>query len=148
LATAAGCRIEVWHPPAAGVVGRDLDKHNANCIVLDIEYAGKRVLLTGDLEGTGLRNLMAELPCHCDVLLAPHHGSMASDPAGLSQWSTPDYVIVSNAPAFQTGKTVSTFQATGATVLNTADFGAINVTIDARGIRLQTFRQTKAIVGR
>ncbi len=140
LVTAGNCRIDVWHPPAAGVVGRDLDRHNANCIVLNIEYAGKRVLLTGDLEGTGLRNVMAELPCHCDVLLAPHHGSMASDPAGLAQWSTPDYVIVSNAPAFQTGKSVSLYEMSGAKVLNTADFGEIQVNIDARGIRVQTFR--------
>lgn len=73
-----GCRIEVLHPPRRGVLGSD----NANSIVLDIEYQGRRVLLTGDLETPGLDDLLAEAPLDTDVLLAPHHGSAFSDPPG------------------------------------------------------------------
>ena len=53
---ASGClppaarEIEVLHPPAQGVIGSD----NANSIVLLIEHAGRRMLLTGDLEPPGL----------------------------------------------------------------------------------------------
>jgi len=74
-------RIEVLHPPRRGVLGSD----NANSIVLAIEYAGRRVLLTGDLEQPGLDDLIAEEPLDCDVVLAPHHGSAFSDPPGTGK---------------------------------------------------------------
>ncbi|MCE9543984.1 MAG: ComEC/Rec2 family competence protein [Planctomycetia bacterium] len=54
LSTAA-VQIEVLHPPSRGVVVADAAKlDNANSIVLKIAYAGRRVLLPGDLESTGL----------------------------------------------------------------------------------------------
>jgi len=70
--------IEVLHPPRRGVLGSD----NANSIVLSIEHAGRRVLLTGDLESPGLDDLLAEEPLDCDLILAPHHGSPRSNPGG------------------------------------------------------------------
>jgi len=70
--------IEVLHPPRRGVLGSD----NANSLVLAIEYQGRRILLTGDLEAPGINDVMAELPLDCDVVMAPHHGSAASDPPG------------------------------------------------------------------
>lgn len=73
-----GARLEILHPPRRGVLGSD----NANSIVLAIEYEGRRLLLTGDLESPGLDDVIAEVPYHCDVLLAPHHGSAYSDPPG------------------------------------------------------------------
>jgi competence protein ComEC len=75
LRSLGGAQIEVLHPPRNGVLGSD----NANSIVLAIEYHGRRMLLTGDLESPGLEDVIAELPRHCDVVLAPHHGSAYSD---------------------------------------------------------------------
>ncbi len=40
-----GVTIDVLHPPKEGVVGND----NASCVVLDVQYCGLRILLTGDL---------------------------------------------------------------------------------------------------
>ena len=74
-------QIEVLHPPRRGVLGSD----NANSIVLAVEYQGRRVLLTGDLESPGLDDLLAEEPLDCDVVLAPHHGSGFSDPPGTGR---------------------------------------------------------------
>ena len=68
--------IDIMHPSAAGVD----DSDNANSIVLAVEYRGKRLLLPGDLEGRGLRQLITQSPYDCDVLLAPHHGSPHSSP--------------------------------------------------------------------
>ena len=91
LRSGGGARIEVLHPPRGGVLGSD----NANSIVLAIEYQGRRLLLTGDLESPGLDDVMAEEPYDCDVLLAPHHGSASSDPPGFAAWSTPEWTVVS-----------------------------------------------------
>ena len=46
------------HPPRKGVLGSD----NANSIVLAIEFQGRRLLLTGDLESPGLDDVLAEEP--------------------------------------------------------------------------------------
>ncbi len=72
------CSLEISHPPRKGVLGSD----NANSIVLAIEYERRRILLTGDLESPGLEDVLAEEPYHCDILMAPHHGSRYSDPPG------------------------------------------------------------------
>ena len=53
LAAGNDTRLEVLHPPRKGVYGSD----NANSIVLFIEHAGRRVLLTGDLESPGLDDI-------------------------------------------------------------------------------------------
>ncbi len=81
LSGVGDARIEVLHPPRVGVLGSD----NANSIVLTVEYQGRRLLLTGDLESPGLEDVIAEEPFDCDVLLAPHHGSANSDPAGTGK---------------------------------------------------------------
>jgi competence protein ComEC len=130
-------KIDVLHPPRDGVLGTD----NANCVVLDVEYAGRRILLTGDLEPPGMQMVMNEEPLHCDVLLAPHHGSAHSEPETFVRWTTPSYVIISGALADgHVARTV--YEAHGATVLNTADCGAVTVTIDAGRFDVETFRPT------
>jgi competence protein ComEC len=83
--------IQVWHPPAQGLLASD----NANSIVLAIEYRGRRILLTGDLESPGLEMVMSEEPYDCDLVLAPHHGSRRSNSAELARWCTPEWVVVS-----------------------------------------------------
>ena len=73
------------------MLGRD----NANSILLAVEFAGRRILLPGDLESPGIERVMADPPLDCDVLLAPHHGSEQSDPPGFAAWCTPEWVVMS-----------------------------------------------------
>jgi competence protein ComEC len=80
LVSGGGATLEVLHPPQRGIAG----SNNANSIVLAIEYAGRRVLLTGDLEPPGLAELLKNEPLDCDVILAPHHGSPRSNPGGTA----------------------------------------------------------------
>ncbi len=92
-----GCQIRLLHPPAEGVPPKHKrdDRDNANSIVLAVDYAGRRMLLPGDLEKTGIDRLLAQSPLDCDVLLAPHHGSAHSNPTGFAGWSTPEWVVIS-----------------------------------------------------
>lgn len=84
-------KVAVLHPPAEG---RDpLD--NANSLVLELLFRGKRVLLTGDLEESGLLRLLAQEPRVCDLFLAPHHGSRTCNTPDLARWATPRVVVVS-----------------------------------------------------
>jgi competence protein ComEC len=126
--------VDVLLPPLQGMPGRD----NASSIVLAVEFAGKRILLTGDLEPPGSQALMNELPLHCDVLLAPHHGSAYSVPDAISDWATPNWVIIAGrAEDGRVSRPI--YEAHGATVWNTADRGAISVTVSPNRFTVDCF---------
>ncbi|MHB1033808.1 MAG: ComEC/Rec2 family competence protein [Pirellulales bacterium] len=136
LRTGGTCRIEVLHPPRRGLVASD----NANSLVLAVEYAGKRILLPGDLEPPGLDYLTAEEPYDCEVLLAPHHGSRQSSPPGFAAWSKPDWVIVSGSFRQNAEAVVASYREGGSRVLHTAIDGAVRVTIDRIGSHVAAWR--------
>jgi competence protein ComEC len=105
---------------------------NANSVALCVEFAGRRVLLPGDLEGAGLARLLQSAEGPFDVIMAPHHGSVHSDPAGVAGWAAPAWVIVSDQePA--AAELVRAYAAAGARIRDTARFGALQVRIDRAG---------------
>ena len=134
LANRGGATIEVVHPPRTGVLGSD----NANSLVLAVEYAGRRMLLPGDLESPGLDDVMAELPYDCDVLLAPHHGSRRSDPPGFAAWCTPEWVVISGGSDADPDVR-RTYEQADARVFNTGQDGAVEISVDRGQIRATTW---------
>ncbi len=134
------CRIEVLHPPRRGALGSD----NANSIVLSVEHLAHRVLLPGDLESPGLDAVLAEEPLDCDVLLAPHHGSRGSNPPGLARWCTPQWVVISGGRRWDSREVRADYEAAGSRVLHTAECGAVSVTIDPSGVKVEGFLPPRA----
>ncbi|HMP07586.1 MAG TPA: MBL fold metallo-hydrolase, partial [Lacipirellulaceae bacterium] len=132
---AAEVTIDVLHPPREGVLGRD----NANSLVLTVEYAGRRILLPGDLEAAGLESVLAEPPLDCDVLLAPHHGSPLSDPPGFAAWCTPEWVVMSGGREDRTGDAPRAYELAGAQVFHTATAGAVEFRLTAAELRVSTY---------
>jgi competence protein ComEC len=132
--------IEVLHPTKKGVYGSD----NANSLVLLIEHAGHRVLLTGDLEPPGLNDLLAEEPLDCSVALAPHHGSPRSNPDRFAEWSQPEYIIISGGKALADERTIAgvkdSFRLRGAEVFHTAEDGCVTVSVSSTGVSIATHR--------
>ena len=135
LAAGPDCAIDVLHPPRRGIAG----SNNANCICLAIEYFGHRVLLTGDLEPPGLGAVLADPPTHYEVLLVPHHGSRQSDPERLAAWSTPNWSVISADRRWDLSRVKEIYRGVGGRVLHTAQTGAVSATLDAAGLRVQTF---------
>jgi competence protein ComEC len=127
--------IEICHPPREGVIGRD----NANSIVALVEYAGRRILLPGDLESPGLDDLLAESPLDCDLVMAPHHGSRLSDPPGFAKWSTPEWVVLSGGPDADP-EVRTAYARAGAQVFNTGDVGAVELCLSREKISAKTWR--------
>lgn len=68
---------------------------NARSVVLELTALGRRVLLTGDLEGEGQAELMTHPAPSYDAMLAPHHGGKTANPARFYDWGRPRKVIVS-----------------------------------------------------
>lgn len=121
-----GASARVLHPPRQPLLGAG---DNANSVVVVLEFAGRRVLLTGDLESPGMEDVLAELPLDVDVLMAPHHGSRFSDPPGLAEWCTPEWVVISGGDVAGSTEAAQTYRAAGAEVLHTSAHGAIQFRI-------------------
>ncbi len=87
------CSLEVLHP--AGNFRDKLD--NAHSIVLSATYAGRTVLVTGDVEKAGVRAMMEAHPSRrVDVFQAPHHGGKMSNTTDLARWVIPQFVVACN----------------------------------------------------
>ncbi|MFH5806662.1 ComEC/Rec2 family competence protein [Alienimonas sp. DA493] len=130
--TAGGATLTVLHPAAA------LDPEasdNDRSVVLLIEYAGRRLLLTGDVEGGPQRDLVERyLTDHgpgVDVLLAPHHGGRRANPPALAEALRPRIVVASGAqhadPEFLRGVYPR------AALYLTAETGAMTITVSPEG---------------
>ncbi|MDO4559006.1 MAG: ComEC/Rec2 family competence protein, partial [Planctomycetia bacterium] len=68
---------------------------NANGLACLVTWAGRSLLLTGDVEGDGMASLVPQLPGHVEIVAAPHHGSVKSRSKELMDRVTPDAVVIS-----------------------------------------------------
>lgn len=83
--------VVVVHPPPDFRGETD----NASSLCLQLEYAGTRILLCGDIEGSGLIALCEQPNRRCNILMAPHHGSLTVDVTGLLDWCQPEVTVIS-----------------------------------------------------
>lgn len=133
LDAGSGITMEVLHPPAQGPPG----KENHRSLTLRIQAFKSSILLTGDLEGEGLDNLLKRKPQPVDVLMAPHHGSRQLDAEGLVRWSRPRLVIASQGPA--SNRHPLEYSSSGRVFWKTEEEGAISLHFHQSGIVADTF---------
>jgi competence protein ComEC len=136
IADGRGGTIRVLHPEVVGLGATD----NADSIVLAVESAGRVLLLPGDLESPGLERVTAQPPLDVDVLLAPHHGSVRSDPPGFARWSRPEIVVFSGGHGRDLTVTNDAYHDCGARTLHTARDGAVTIVLGEREITVSTFK--------
>ncbi len=87
-------RIEILWPPKSASALRL--SSNDSSLVLRITYAGRRILLTGDISTTAQRLLLAgNIDLQADVLVWPHHGAVVDTTASFFQAVNPRIVLVS-----------------------------------------------------
>ena len=149
------CRIRVLHPaprttptvvavsdPAAS---DNRSSDNEASLVLAVESAGRRLLLTGDIEGEALARFVAADPDSCDVVIAPHHGSGTSLPPDLARVTRPDWVVVSGVGGRRWGEVRRAYEEARAdgrlsAVIKTGGDGAIAISLTADRIAVEQFR--------
>lgn len=120
--------IRVLHPSVDFVGTSD----NANSLVLCVTYAGRQIVLTGDIEKEGLVRLLTSERVHADILLSPHHGSLAANSRDLARWASPDWLIASCRDDSIRDRLSSQF-GSETQVLTTARFGAVRCEISPVG---------------
>lgn len=113
--------------------GKTYDTDNANSLCLIIEYAGRKVLLPGDLEPPGTRELTTTPPIDVDILMAPHHGSLSSKAERLLQWCRPKTVIISGGTRSLAPRVSELYSAANRELWITARDHALRVEIDSKG---------------
>jgi competence protein ComEC len=121
--------------------------------VLRMKFGERTILLTGDIEKAAERSL-AEQHLKADVVKVPHHGSKTSSTDNFVIATKPTFAIISVGRKSMFGhphkEVVQRWQASGATVLTTGDYGTITITTDGKDLNLETFIQpqkgTKTVI--
>jgi competence protein ComEC len=131
-----GPRIEarVLHPESGWLPDAP---DNARSVVLELSALGRRVLLTGDLEGAGQAELAMGPPTSYDVMLAPHHGGKMANPAWFYDWGRPRTVVASQRRP--TGSdALEALERQGRPVHRTWKEGAIALRWESEGLEIQS----------
>jgi competence protein ComEC len=127
-----GWAIESLHPSLKQLDAPKLSD-NAKSLCLVVRFAGRTILLPGDLEPPGTQALVAQPPIRCDVMMAPHHGSLAAQAEQVIAWTDAKWVVVSGSARAVTPRVLQTFTPPGGSLLITARDHALRVEIDAAG---------------
>lgn len=120
-----GVRFTVLHPGP----GFEGGANEGSCVVL-VSGPGGRVLLTGDVERRGEREVLRQgRPLRVDAVVAPHHGSNTSSGPPLAAATRPGEVVFStnwkNRWGFPADRVVRRWQAAGARLLSTERHGEV-----------------------
>ena len=129
----ANVQIEVLWPPVAGHANEP--SRNNDSVVLRVEFGRRSLLLTGDIEKSTERALVASgKELKADVVKVPHHGSRSSSTPPFVAATKPDVAIISVGRNSMFGHphrdVIERWQANGAQVLTTGTCGTITVTSD------------------
>lgn len=121
--------VVALHPQRPESLGSD----NADSLCLLVEYAGRRLLLPGDLEPPGTAPLLAWNHVDVDLLMAPHHGSLSAKADRVVAWCNPDAVIVSGSAKTLSPKVEGLFGGSKRQLYLTARDRAIRFEITTQG---------------
>lgn len=136
--------IAILHPPTDGPLGLE----NVRSLVMLIGHRGHRILLTGDLEKTGLRQFLGGEPPQVDVLMAPHHGSAPANTDELADKTKPRLVIACDGPKNAPAKGDAAYAKRKIPYWVTWPHGAITIRSHATGLTAETFRTGQRLVVR
>ena len=124
-----GLKLTVLHPSA----GSEFSDSNDYSLVLRAEYAGRSLLLTGDLTENGEDFEVAD----CDVLKVAHHGSASASSLEMLASANPRLALISvsshNSYGLPKEELLKRLEYIGTQVLTTADCGDITVHIAPDG---------------
>ena len=126
-----GIGFSILHP----AIGAEIGGNDGSCVLL-LEAGEYRILLSGDIEKAAEHALVrAQRLAPVYAVSVPHHGSRTSSSTPFVQALQPSIAVVSaaygNHWGFPKDDVVARWKAVGATVLNTATAGAIEMRLCA-----------------
>lgn len=126
--------------------GKHYADKNAGSLVFRLSYDDFSMLLTGDLEETGEREILQQWEeLSCDVLKAGHHGSRFSTTEEWLGRVCPKITLIScgedNSYGHPHEETLRRLWSAGSQVLVTWEQGAITIHSDGKGFQVKRFCQ-------
>ena len=128
----------VWPPEGGAFVTND----NSSSTVLRIEYAGKSMLLPGDIDNYALDQLIERGAVASDVLQLPHHGSVTALTKQFLDIVGARTAVRSSGQHDRDTRNGLMSLVGGMEYFNTADAGCVAVTLSSDGIERRTHRTT------
>lgn len=135
-----GARAEILWPPEDATRPDGACRYGLNdaSVVLRLDYAGRSILLTGDIEAPAEAALVqAGAALAADVLKVPHHGSKTSSTPAFVAAVSPKVAVVSGAPFRRRmpphGEVIARYRAQGVPVWVTGSEGAVTVRVAEDG---------------
>ena len=110
--------------------------------MLDAEYEGRHLLLTGDLDQLGLGELFSgpQPDPPIELMFSPHHGGKTANSAMVYDWARPRSVMVSQRmPAAGTSDALTLIERSGIPVLRTWQRGAVRFRWSSARITMEGF---------
>jgi competence protein ComEC len=98
------------------------------------EFAGRRILLPGDLEPPGLQKVIDMPSVPIDLIMAPHHGSLNAKASALVDWCDPKVIMISCSDRTNTKKVLQYFGGGKRNVLLTSRDHALRAIISSDGL--------------
>ena len=129
--------LRVLHPER----GEPDPRANANSLVLEGQWQGHRILLTGDIEAATEQHL-AETGrlTRCAIMKSPHHGSQTSSTPVLLRSVDPSLVLISSGSPWRfnhpSPRVIARLESRGIPNLTTHQHGEILVQFHRPGFRL------------
>jgi competence protein ComEC len=114
------------------------NSNDHSCILL-VEFAGRRILLPGDIATVVENSLLQhhQLPADIDLLIAPHHGSNSSSGSAFVNFLRPRHVVFSAAYRSPHGhpheEVTARYAAVGSRRYDTGHTGELNFSWDRQG---------------
>lgn len=134
-----GTTIDVLSSSLRPIRVNEAMSDNQRSVVLHVELLGRRLLLPGDLEGNGLWHLLSRERLSVDVAMAPHHGSLHSEPRNFVQWCRPRQFVVSGSGADLTARLQHELADLPVRIWHTQSHGAIRCDLSANGCQVTPY---------
>jgi len=107
------------------------DEHmgaNEQSVSLLIEYEGKKILITGDIQEAGIEELLSKAPLqNLDIVLLPHHGRRAENLERFILRARPAVAVLSTSKSFEDERTLHLLERMRVKTFSTAECGAVIV---------------------
>jgi competence protein ComEC len=113
---------------------------NDTSTVLRLSFAGRSVLLPGDIQERTQRGLLDRGELRADVLVLPHHGSVRKSTAQFIRAVGPSAAIRSSGERMDQTRSGLNALVGDIPLYNTADVGAVEVILDDDGVRVSALR--------
>lgn len=145
-----GATIDVLHP-TEDFVADDIGRNEASLVLL-LEYAGRRILLTGDAEQAAEESMHAAgILAPVDILKAGHHGARESTGSALLNATEPGIAIISCGVANRHGhpapEVMQRLTARNVDIWRTDQDGTVYLRIDNDGaISIKATRRGRGLV--